>query len=183
MSENEKGKSDWSVIESVTQKQKQPEQLVPAEIANLASHDSVVSQKMAEQGEEPQGILARFQQGRLSRKASLEAMKLKYDSQIKALGHNLAKACQVEKAKADVMADEYLKELDAQHLQVLSRLGLRNKETREKALMELTQSTVDRLKEVQQMDWPPSMIEETINDLLELKKRAVADIMNELGAS
>ena len=33
------------------------------------------------------------------------------------------------------------------------------------------------------MDWPPSMIEETINDLLELKKRAVADIMNELGAS
>lgn len=182
MSEKEKKQTDWSFIDSANEKIKQPDQLIPAKVSTLAPKKSVDAVAPIK-SDEPQGILAKFQQGRLSRKASLEAMRLKYDSQIEALSHNLTKACQVEKAKADVMADEYLKELDAQHLLVLSELGLRNKETREKALMKLTQSTVDRLKEVQQMDWPESMIQETIQEILELKKRAVVDIMNELGAS
>lgn len=182
MSENSEKKTDWSVIESVNQKKPQPAELIPVSV-QLPAAQPKEQKAHPNQGEAPQGVLAKFQQGVMTRKASLEAMKLRYDSQIEALGHQLAKACQVEKAKADVVADEYLKELDAQHLQVLSELGLRNKETREQALMKLTQSTVNRLKEVQQMDWPPSMIEETIGEILELKKRAVAEIMNELGAS
>ncbi|MEM7313643.1 MAG: hypothetical protein AAF497_10880 [Planctomycetota bacterium] len=136
---------------------------------------------ISESDESPKGVLARFHQNRLSRKASIAALKSHYDNQLDALRYTLAKACQVSKARADALAEKHLKELDAGHLEVLGQLGLRNKDTRERTLIELTDSTVEKLKEVQSKDWPPSLIEETIQQLFEVRKRAVAEIMNELG--
>jgi hypothetical protein len=131
--------------------------------------------------DEPRGILAKFQKQILSRKASIEALKARYDSELEFLTHKLSKACQVEKAKIDVMAEQFLQELDAQNLQVLSELGLRNKETRERALLALTESTVAKLKEVQEKDWPPTLIDSVVGELLALRKRVVDEIMAELG--
>ncbi|MDB4767067.1 hypothetical protein OAG71_05215, partial [bacterium] len=127
------------------------------------------------------GILSNYKKKNLSRKASLSALKIQYDGQLDVLRHQIGQACRVEKSRADVHAEQYLKELDAKHLEVLSELGLRNKETREEALLKLTDSTVERLKEVQAKDWPPSLIDETISELFKLRSRAVAEIMNELG--
>ena len=175
-------KSDWSKIDSILgYKQSSPDEVhQPKEIS--LSGDSVPLDHSIKQ-QDPVGILAKLQQGRLTRKASLSAMKARYDSQIEVLCHQLTQAVVVEKAKVDVLADQYLKEIDSQHLAVLSELGLRNKETRERALLKLTQSTVDRLKEVQEMDWPEAIIHETIGQILQLKTRAVGEIMSELGMS
>ena len=45
----------------------------------------------------------------------------------------------------------------------------------------LETAAVELIREVQQKDWPPTLIENTSGQLLELKKRAVAEIMSELG--
>ncbi len=87
----------------------------------------------------------------------------------------------MKKTQADVLAKEYLSELDARHLEVLTEIGLRNKDTREKALLELTDRTVEKLREVQAKDWPEALIEDTIDKLLGLRQRLVDEILEELG--
>ncbi len=184
--ELQKQRTDWNLSESALAKQQDAEaisnsgelihqtdpQLPPAPQLECGISDS---------DESPQGVLAKFHSNRLSRKASIAALRSHYDNQLEALRYTLAKACQVSKARADATAEKHLKELDAGHLEALGQLGLRNKETRERTLIELTDSTVEKLKEVQSKDWPPSLIEETIRQLFEVRKRAVAEIMNELG--
>lgn len=127
------------------------------------------------------GIIAQFRRNQLSRKATIAALKEHYDTQLDTLKYSLAKASQVQKARADVLAEEYLQQLDARQLEVLSELGLRNKETRERALVELTEMTVAKLREVQDKDWPDEIRRDTIEELLGLRKRAVAEMMRELG--
>ena len=180
----EKKKSDWSKFELLQDEDSNQLSIDPIE--NKPTNQVAVPAAKADadqvlQGEDPKGILAKYQEKRISRKASLTAMKATYDAQIEVLNHRLTQAVIVEKAKADVQAEEYLQQLDAEHLAVLSEMGLRNKETRERALLRLTQSTVDRIKEVQDMDWPESMIKETMTQILALKKRGVDEIMSELG--
>ncbi len=178
--------TDWSVADSVNRTQQSSTHPTGRQLATVnpesTSPIAAAAQVMpvSVEGETPDGLVAQYQQKRLSRKATVQALKLRYESELDALQHRLNKACQIEKARADVMADEYLKELDAKHLKVLSDLGLRNKETREAALLRLTESTVERLKEVQNKDWPPSLIDETIQEIFALRKRAVAEIMNEV---
>ncbi len=183
MSENKK-KTDWTVSEAVRgggRRRPAASNAPTTTTGKLMQSPPTTDIKVQE--ETPEGVMVKYKQKRLSRKASVAALKLRYDSELDALKHQLTRACQVEKARADVMADEYLKELDSQHLQVLGELGLKNKETREKALLKLTDSTVERLKEVQEKDWPPTLVEETITEIFQLRKRAVAEIMNELGSA
>jgi hypothetical protein len=127
------------------------------------------------------GILGQWRANKLGRKAAMESIQLHYTSQLDALAHQLAKAAQVRKAQADVMAEEFLKELDTQHLAVLTEFGLRNKETRERALIELTDATASKLREVQEKDWPEELIRDTIMQLFSLRKRVVSEMMKELG--
>lgn len=131
----------------------------------------------------PQGILMRWRENKLGRKAALRALEAHYDSQLDALTHSLTKAVQVQKARADVIAGEYLRELDARQLEMLAELGLRNKDTRERALLELTEMTAAKLREVQDKDWPAELIRDTIGELLALRKRVVSEIMKELGGA
>lgn len=184
MSDEKEKRTDWKLAESALAKSDSTppptSQLVTQPDSNLPPAP-VLQVGISESEESPKGVLAKFHQNRLSRKASIAALKSHYDNQLDALRYTLAKACQVSKARADALAEKHLKELDAGHLEVLGQLGLRNKDTRERTLIELTDSTVEKLKEVQTKDWPPSLIEETIQQLFEVRKRAVAEIMNELG--
>lgn len=127
------------------------------------------------------GILGKWKANRIGRKSAMESIQLHYASELDILAHRLSKAAQVKKAHTDVLAEEYLKELDSKHLAVLSEFGLRNKETRERALIELTDATAAKLREVQEKDWPEELIHDTIVQLFALRKRVVAEMMKELG--
>lgn len=131
----------------------------------------------------PQGILSEFKANRIKRKAAMAALQTHYDNQLDVLAHTLSKAALVEKSRADVTADHFLKELDAQHLEVLAELGMRNKQTREQSLIDLTEQTCQRIREVQEKDWPPQLVEETLQQLLGLRKRYIAEILAELGSA
>ena len=127
------------------------------------------------------GILGYLKSKSLGRKAAMESIQLHYSSQLDVLAHSLTKATQVRKSRADVLAEEFLKDLDTQHLAVLTEFGLRNKETRERALIDLTEATAAKLREVQEKDWPLELVQDTIKQLFTLRKRVVAEMMEELG--
>lgn len=188
--QDNQGKTDWSLTESVMRSEKTPaperEQIArPIDRAELVpAGNSIVPPApnvALPDTSNATGIMMQWKENKLARKATLRALEAHYDSQLDALTHSLTKAVQVQKARADVLAEEYLKELDSRQLEMLTELGLRNKETRERALVHLTDMTVAKIKEVQGKDWPSDLIRETISHLLALRKRVVSEMMKELG--
>jgi len=172
-------KTNWDDIERLSKGSRKEPNPIETQLSQPSPNPN--ANEIARKSSETEGVIANFKQKKIERRAQLEAVRLRCDGELEALQHKIVKAIVVEKAKADVMAEEFLKELDAQHLKVLSDLGLRNKETREKALIELTESTVQRIREVKDKDWPQFLVEETVNEILALRKRALNEIMDELG--
>jgi hypothetical protein len=132
--------------------------------------------------EEPRDFIGRLKANSKNRKAMMQALDAHYHSQLEGLRAQLSAGLKVHKSKLDLQAEEYLKSLDAQHLDVLGQLGIRNAATRWKAITELTDLAVAKIKEVQEKQWPESLIDETIGQILELKNRVAAEVMREFGA-
>jgi hypothetical protein len=106
---------------------------------------------------------------------------LKYDAEIDILSSTLKQIVRVRTIHAEVAAEKYLNQLNAKHLEVLTQLGMRNVNTRQRAMVELTNTTVAKIKEVQASDWPDSLIDQTIHDLLLLLKKFNLKLMEEMG--
>ena len=175
----EKKKTDWSFVDNLTEESETIRgELVEASSDGEVSLPSTGNSPNAPQ--KPDGILASFQAKKVTRRAAIEALTVNYKFQIDSLRHNLSKALLVSNAKADTMAKEFLMELDSQHLEVLGRLGLKNKETRERVLADLSESTANTLRELEQKDWPKQFIDEAIAQSLKLRARAIEEIMRDV---
>lgn len=116
--------------------------------------------------EQPRDFLSRLKANAKNRRAMMEALDAHYASQLDGLRAQLSAGLRVHKSKLDLQAEEYLKSLDAQHLEVLGQLGIRNPESHWKAIMELNDMAVAKIKEVQEKQWPESLIDETIGQIL-----------------
>jgi hypothetical protein len=127
-------------------------------------------------------VLMAWQKNKIDRKTALEAIQTQYDAQLDALRFQLRKAVSVSNARADRIAEEFLKKLDSEHIQILKDLGLRNAETRATALIEVREMIATKLYEVQTKKWPQQLVDRTIDDLLDLEKRVCTEMMKELGA-
>jgi hypothetical protein len=130
----------------------------------------------------PRGILMQFRRNQIDRRTALKAIQAQYDAQLDALRYQLQKAVSVSNARADRIAEEFLKKLDSEHLEVLKDLGLRNAETRATALIQVRDMIAAKLKEVQTKNWPQQLLDRTIDDLVDLEKRVCAEMMKELGS-
>ncbi len=179
MSENktDMGKKMPSAVPVPSEGPEMPEQpLVP----------HVLVQPLAETNHKPGegfvGFLAGLQgEGRAKKRAALKILSARFNAEIDVLESRLAQLVRVQKVQADVVAEEYLRRLDARKLDVLTELGIRNVSTRQSALVELTNTTVSKIKEVQAMDWPEPLKDQTIHDILALLKRFNSQVMEELG--
>lgn len=194
MNDNEdhdnKDKTDWSFMEPILKKvNSQPPvsgqgtrsiggvELVPAGETNAPAVPTLaVPDKTA-----AHGILMRYRQNKLSRKSTLQALELTYKTQLDALTHNMVRALQVKKTETDVIAEEYLKELDARHMEVMNDLGLRNIDIRNRTLEKLNDQYVAKIKEIRGKDWPPDVIAETLELMSKLRMRFIAEMMTEVG--
>lgn len=181
-----RSKTDWSVTEKATpmDRGKLPGGAPPrgTELVPAGSTNTIPALMMALPAAVDQlGILGLWKGKKLGRKAAMRSLDLHYSSQLDELTHRLVQSTRVKKVRADVLAEEFLKELDSKHLAVLTEFGLRNNETRARALIELTEKTASKLREIQEKDWPDALIAETITQLLGLRMRVVAEIMKELG--
>lgn len=178
-------KTDWSQVTGALAKSPDASRTLPVQQADAENNSADLpapSRIEVPEMTAPAGILTQFKENRIKRKSALAALQTHYDKQLDVLTHTLSRVGQVEKARADVIAEEYLKELDAKHLEVLVELGMRNKQTRERALLELTDQTVKTIQDVMAKDWPEELISETINQLFSLRKRVIAELLKELGS-
>jgi hypothetical protein len=131
--------------------------------------------------ETPRGIIMQWKKNAIDRKATLQAIEAQYNSQLDALRYHLGKAVSVSNARADRIAEEFLKQLDSEHIQVLKELGLRNAEVRATALIEIREMIFKKLKELETKKWPQPLIDRTLEDLFDLEKRVSGEMMKELG--
>lgn len=129
----------------------------------------------------PRGVLMEFKSNRMGRKATLEALQEQYNSALTIYKHHLQNVVMGQTARDDVDYAAYQKQLDQEYLEVLAELGLRNKSVREQALIQLTDMTASRLKEVQEKDWPQPLKDAVIDDLIALRQRFSDEMMKELG--
>jgi hypothetical protein len=176
--------TDWSRVESRMKSKERSEQVAyPLERAE-GSHPIVPTDLTVPlpDTEATRGILMQWKRNQIDRKTALQAIQSQYDSQLDALRYHLRKAVSVSHARADRTAEEFLKKLDSEHIQILKDLGLRNAETRASALIEVRDMIAAKLGEVQKKKWPQPLVDRTIDDLLDLEKRVCAEMMKELGA-
>ncbi|HKD36094.1 MAG TPA: hypothetical protein VKB78_04815, partial [Pirellulales bacterium] len=80
--------------------------------------------------EQPRDFISKLKANAKNRKAMMEALDAHYATQLDGLRAQLSAGLRVHKSKLDLQAEEYLKSLDAQHLEVLGQLGIRNADTR-----------------------------------------------------
>jgi len=188
--QDDKNKTDWGFMEPVLKKVNTSSSasgqvtrplggvdLVPGREANPPSVPTLsVPDKTA-----AHGILMKYRENKLNRKSTLQALELTYKTQLDALTHNLVRALQVKKTETDVIAEEYLKELDARHMEVMNDLGLRNIDIRNRTLEKLNDQYVAKIKEIKDKDWPPDVIIETLELMSKLRMRFIAEMMTEVG--
>lgn len=191
MSSAPNGPTDWSRVERINNPKPaapppppagQSRELVPAPPQLPAVAPPPVQGSVSVPFETPKDLLSRIKANSKNRKAMMEALDVHYATQLDGLRAQLSAGLKVHKSKLDLQAEEYLKSLDAQHLEVLGQLGIRNAATRWKAITELTDLAVAKIKEVQEKQWPESLIDETISQILSLKNRVAAEVMREFGA-
>lgn len=128
-----------------------------------------------------QGIIAKLQANNLGRKAGLAQLQVQYNGQLEVLKETISQAVKVHKTRIGVAAEEYLRTLDSKHLELLTQLGMRNASTRWKAVTDLTDMTVAKIKEVEGKDWPKNFIDDTLEKIFALRERVSNEIMKELG--
>jgi len=171
-------KPKWELVNRALEKKKLDRELPPA--ATPAAVPGGLATPPQALGE-PQGIIAKFQAGKVKRQAVVEHLRTWYAANLDVTKHQLSEAVRVRKAESTMVAEQFLRNLDQQHLEYLTSLGLRNLETRQRALIEVADQTTKTLKDMKDKDWPPQLIDKTIQGIFELHERFFAKTMEELG--
>jgi len=178
--DDDPSESDWKRVEknidqnTAIQRTSQGKEFLPAQAPSERSE--ILKQQISV----PTGILANFKAGKIKRTVALQALEDNYNTQLDVLKHQLKQAALVKRTQIDVLAEEFLKDLDSRHLAVLTEIGLRNVDTRVKALVDMTDQAALKLREVQAKNWPQQLIDETIQNILLLRTRMMHDLMKEL---
>ena len=129
--------------------------------------------------ESPEGLIAKFKNNKIKRKAAIESLKTWYDAHLEIAKKQVTKAVEIKSAEIELEAEQYLQEINRQHLEFLTQIDFANVDTREKGLIQLGRQTSEMLKKVIEEDFPPSIREQTIAGMMDLQKRHFAKLMKE----
>jgi len=169
-------KHDWGLVKTIAEKGQ------PAhEKASDTLHSSRQIQTHEGTVEKPTSVIAKFKANGIQRKAAIEAISIWYRGQLDVARHAVEEAARVKKAEVSKVAEQMLMSLDAEHLRYLVSLGLQNFDFRNNALKQLGDQTAKSLKEIEQRDWPPHLVEKTIGAILRQHERFFEKILEELG--
>ena len=119
-----KSKDKWETTNRTLQ-QRAVEQGTPAELGSVLPM-SPADPTNAGAPSKPEGIVAGFKAKQILRKAALQQMEVWYGTQLDIARHRLTEVSRVKKAQTTVIAEQFLRNLDQQHLEYLTDLGLRN---------------------------------------------------------
>lgn len=173
-------RTDWSTVNSAIQRRsaentlpiRASEDLAPPTSGLTAPRGSVPS---------PDNVVQSFKMKRVERRAAVQHLEAWYSAQLDVARHHLGEVARVRKAESTLVADQFLRHLNAQHLEYLTTLGLQNEAVRSRALLALNDQTSATLKDIQTRDWPEALVTSAIEGVLERQKRFMARLVNELG--
>lgn len=111
----------------------------------------------------------------------LKHVQIWYEGQLEAAKHAVEEAVRVRKAEASRVAERLLMEIDSEHVEYLLTLGLRNEGARSRVMIELNDQTSKTLREIEGRDWPPALIQQAIDGILERHRRFFQKVTEELG--
>jgi hypothetical protein len=131
--------------------------------------------------QKPDGAIAQFKASQIGKRAVLKHVQIWYEGQLEAAKHAVGEAVRVRKAEASRVAERLLMEIDSEHVEYLLTLGLRNEDARSRAMIELGDQTSKTLKEIEGRDWPPALIQQAIDGIVERHRRFFQKITEELG--
>lgn len=129
--------------------------------------------------ESPSGIVGRIRSEQIRNRAALVFDRDWYNARLEVSKHQLKRAVELKIKETDADVERMLTDISRKHLQYLTEMGLRNSEQREEALERLSDQTASRIKRLQAKDWPDSLIEQTINGVIELHQRFFDKILEE----
>lgn len=113
----------------------------------------------------------------LNRTSSVAAQQLHRETELEILTTQLENTCRLEKARAEVMTEQKVKQLEAIYVQAMSDLGLRKKNSKEMALLRFTDLIAENIKKIDNQNWPAFLVSETIAEMLEVRNRVVESII------
>ncbi|MGH7985983.1 MAG: hypothetical protein ACREQX_06825 [Candidatus Binataceae bacterium] len=97
---------------------------------------------------QPRTVIERYRARQLERKIAAEQLEAYHLAWLDQVKHQLKEAVRTRTAEATQAAEQFLYELNQKHLGFMAELGLKNVDTRQKILMELSEQTARRLEEV-----------------------------------
>jgi hypothetical protein len=176
---NSDRKTDWSGVNQAIQKRASDTTLPLHPDRPLEVPASI--QPPPEPVAKPDGVVTQYKANKITRRAALEHLEVWYKAQLEVARHRLTEVARVRKAEATQLAEQFLHSINSQHLQFLAELGLRNEDARNRAFLALGDQTSNALREIQERDWPPQMIESTIQAVMDRYSRFFAKLSHELG--
>jgi hypothetical protein len=190
MADEQRGKTDWSAVNAVIRANKTdtvPASLErPAQVPRTLQSPSGPGPKPGGAPPDlianPEGVVAQYKMNKIARKAAVQHLEVWYDQQLDIVKHRLMEVARVRKAEATLLAEQFLEGINAAHLQFLTDLGLQTNAARDRAIIALYDQTAHTLRDIQTRDWPPMLIEEAMNGVVERHRRFFRKLNNELGA-
>ncbi len=129
--------------------------------------------------ESPEGIIAKFKAKQIERSAALTLFKKWSEGRIEIAKHQIEGAVKVKKKSTDVEVQRILSELDSLHLLHLQQLDMKNLTQRMSSLKDLSAKTANMLRGIESEDWPENIIKDTVDGILDLRRRFYGKIMDE----
>lgn len=112
---------------------------------------------------ESQGLIEKFQTGRIQRQNRIEALREHSNGQREVWKKYVAGQVLVSGKRIDAQVEAQLEQIWRVHLESLREIGISNYEDRMHALQDLSERTARELKRVEAMDVPPFMKEKLLD--------------------
>jgi hypothetical protein len=164
-------KSKWEIVENLAANPEVPTQ---KEITKSLTIDK-------EMVRSPEGIIAKFKERLIERKACIKLLQTWYDAQLEVGKYQLEKAVQLKKKETDIEVEKIFSDLNSKHLNHLREIGISNFEQKLAAVDKLNSMMTESLTKFQNADWPEFMKNETIKKIIDSYRAFFNKITEEFG--
>lgn len=135
--------------------------------------------------EEPQGVVEKYQAGRIRKEAVLEYFREHYKTRLGMVKRELKAAARQHDALVTTKTEQWIEEINNEHMEFLGQVKLSTQQKRSALLRKLGDQITQDLRQLQERrgEWPDSMVEDQIDRNWEIYERMADEITEELGST
>lgn len=134
--------------------------------------------------EEPQGIIEKYQAGKIRKDAVLEYFRERYKTQLGMVKKELKAAARQHEALVTTKTEQWIEEINSEHMDFLGQVKLSTQKKRSELLRKLGDQITQDLRQLDQRrdEWPEDMVRDQIERNWEIYDRMADEITEELGS-